>query len=290
MRFDHILMSAALALLLAGPALAEPADPAVATEQSAAPDAGVTPAADAVSPGDGQTSAGTSEPQSAESSTGAEEVPEEVKKAAPPPPPARPTLSIDINLTTQTMSVAEDGVSKYTWRVSSGAYGYATPAGNFTPIWMTKMWYSRKYDNAPMPHAIFFSGGNAIHATYSVGMLGTPASHGCVRLSPSHASALYGLVSKHGRAATRIAVHGTPKYPPARIAKRQTYDPRYASYGIPPGYRNNYGYGYGTKYVYPGDAPTYYYAPKRRVQYGYKYAKPRRYVMRQYYGYSPYGY
>jgi lipoprotein-anchoring transpeptidase ErfK/SrfK len=53
------------------------------------------------------------------------------------------------------------------------------------------MHYSKKYDNAPMPHSIFFSGGYAIHATPHVGNLGRPASHGCVRLHPEHAAQLY---------------------------------------------------------------------------------------------------
>ena len=47
-----------------------------------------------------------------------------------------------------------------------------------------------------MPHSIFFSGGYAIHATPHVGNLGRPASHGCVRLSPSNAATLYGIVSR----------------------------------------------------------------------------------------------
>ncbi len=303
MRYDHILLAVLLAVSAAAPARAEPVDtPApAAAASSSSPEADAAPTAPAEAT---TTPAANSEPAAIEPAApvtaeevagGAEEVPEEVKKATPPPPPPRPTLAIDINLTTQTMNVAEDGVSKYTWRVSSGAYGYPTPTGSFSPIWMTKMWYSRKYDNAPMPHSIFFSGGNAIHATYSIGMLGTPASHGCVRLSPSHAAALYKLVSQHTRAATRIVVHGKPTYTAPKIAKRRSGDPRFAYYGTRPTTRYSYnygggynGYGYGTKYVYPGDAPAYYYPPKRRTQYGYRNGKPRRYVMRQYY--SPYGY
>jgi lipoprotein-anchoring transpeptidase ErfK/SrfK len=67
------------------------------------------------------------------------------------------------------------------------------------------MHYSRKYDNAPMPHSIFFKGGYAIHGTNHVGMLGRPASHGCVRLSPANASILYAIVGKD-RGSTTIRV------------------------------------------------------------------------------------
>jgi lipoprotein-anchoring transpeptidase ErfK/SrfK len=66
------------------------------------------------------------------------------------------------------------------------------------------MHYSRKYDNAPMPHSVFFHYGYAIHATDAVKALGRPASHGCVRLSPANASKLFALVKQHGSGRTRI--------------------------------------------------------------------------------------
>jgi lipoprotein-anchoring transpeptidase ErfK/SrfK len=65
---------------------------------------------------------------------------------------------------------------------------------------MERMWYSRKYDNAPMPHALFFEGGLAIHGTNAIRQLGRPASHGCVRLSPGNARTLFDLVRQHGGA------------------------------------------------------------------------------------------
>ena len=71
---------------------------------------------------------------------------------------------------------------------------------------MHKMWYSRKYDNSPMPHSIFFYGGYAIHGTNHVKSLGRPASHGCIRLHPSNAQTLYQLVQAHGRRNTRIVL------------------------------------------------------------------------------------
>jgi hypothetical protein len=44
-----------------------------------------------------------------------------------------------------------------------------------------------------MPHAIFFHYGFAIHGTNDLARLGGPASHGCIRLHPSHAAARIAL-------------------------------------------------------------------------------------------------
>jgi hypothetical protein len=86
------------------------------------------------------------------------------------------------------------------------------------------MWFSKKYDNAPMPHSVFFSGGVALHATQATGMLGHPASHGCIRQSPANAATLYKLVAKHGNASTRITVHGTPRDTEPKVARRMPMD------------------------------------------------------------------
>jgi lipoprotein-anchoring transpeptidase ErfK/SrfK len=111
-----------------------------------------------------------------------------------------------IDISRQTMTVSENGVVKYSWPVSTGRKGYRTPRGTYRPTRMHKMWYSRKYDNSPMPHSIFFRGGYAIHGTNYTKSLGRPASHGCVRLHPSHARTLFNLVLAHGRANTRIVL------------------------------------------------------------------------------------
>ena len=107
--------------------------------------------------------------------------------------PAMAQTDITISKSKQMMKV-ETETDTYYWPVSTARKGYYTPIGIFQPYSLQPMHYSRKYDNAPMPHSIFFSGGYAIHATPHVGSLGHPASHGCVRLSPGHAATLYGLV------------------------------------------------------------------------------------------------
>lgn len=176
------------------------------------------------------------------------------------------------------MHVAENGRSKYVWPVSSGSRGHDTPKGTFKPVWMSKMWYSRQYDYAPMPNAIFFHGGAAIHGTAYVGSLGRPASHGCVRLAPRNAATLYKLVGNHGKAATRIVVHGTPNHGPEPEVATRRQDRRYAGYddferveGNPPVYYSR------RRYTY--DRPTYYYARPRRGD-DYYYPRQRRYTQR----------
>jgi lipoprotein-anchoring transpeptidase ErfK/SrfK len=101
--------------------------------------------------------------------------------------------------------IVHSSEGSYSWPVSTARRGYYTPTGSFRPYSLQPMHYSRKYDNAPMPHSIFFSGGYAIHATPHVGALGRPASHGCVRLSPGNAATLYGIV-KNDMEETKIRI------------------------------------------------------------------------------------
>lgn len=107
--------------------------------------------------------------------------------------PAMAQTDIVISKSHQRMTVYSSEGS-YSWPVSTARRGYYTPTGVFYPYSLQPMHYSRKYDNAPMPHSIFFSGGYAIHATPHTGNLGRPASHGCVRLSPANAATLYNIV------------------------------------------------------------------------------------------------
>lgn len=111
-----------------------------------------------------------------------------------------------IDLSQQTMRVSVNGAQKYVWRVSTGKPGYRTPTGTFRPYRLARTYYSRKYDNAPMPHSVFFLGGYAIHGTNKTGSLGSAVSHGCVRLAPGNAATLYSLVQKYGFGQTRIVV------------------------------------------------------------------------------------
>ena len=116
-------------------------------------------------------------------------------------------VRIKTNLSNQTMTVSVNGRVKHRWRISSGKRGHRTPTGTYGPTRMYREYYSRKYDNSPMPHSIFFRGGYAIHGTGYTRSLGRPASHGCIRLHPSNARRLYNLVRSHGRGNTRISIY-----------------------------------------------------------------------------------
>ena len=120
--------------------------------------------------------------------------------------PARADVVVQIDKSAQRMAVSVDGMTRYNWPVSTGRSGYGTPSGVFHPQLMARRWFSRKYYNSPMPHAIFFYGGFAIHGTNDLARLGGPASHGCVRLHPSHAAALFSLVERSGPRNTRIEI------------------------------------------------------------------------------------
>lgn len=57
-------------------------------------------------------------------------------------------ILIQIDKRSQTMTVAVDGQVRYRWRVSTGATGFSTPVGSYTPFRMEVMHYSQEWDNA----------------------------------------------------------------------------------------------------------------------------------------------
>jgi lipoprotein-anchoring transpeptidase ErfK/SrfK len=122
---------------------------------------------------------------------------------------AAASVQIAIDKASQRMTVSVNGVPKYVWLVSTGGRGYATPSGSYTPFRMEPDHYSKEWDDAPMPHSIFFTPvGHAIHGSPHTKRLGSPVSHGCVRLAPNNAAILYALVEKAGMRNTRVVVTG----------------------------------------------------------------------------------
>lgn len=111
-----------------------------------------------------------------------------------------------IDLSEQRMHVYVNGRKRHTWAISSGRGRYRTPTGQFRPQRVHRMWYSRKYNNAPMPYSVFYHRGYAVHGTDQISRLGRTASHGCIRLHPNNARRFYNLVRQHGFGATRIRV------------------------------------------------------------------------------------
>lgn len=116
-------------------------------------------------------------------------------------------LQIAIDISSQEMIVSDDGDTIYDFDVSTGRKGHSTPTGTFHPIRMNEMWYSSKYENAPMPWSIFFHSGYAIHGTTDIKHLGHVASHGCVRLHPDNARKLFDLVKEYGMGNTRVVLY-----------------------------------------------------------------------------------
>jgi hypothetical protein len=152
---------------------------------------------------------------------------------------AQAKVDITIDKNNQMMTVAVDGVERYHWPVSTGIPSRETPSGSFRAFRMEEDHYSKEFDDAPMPHSIFFTKiGHAIHGTDSEGRLGTPASHGCVRLSKAHATTLYALVQQQGVLNTTVTLTGSAAIALARnprgnaaLAHRQgqTPDQQYAA-------------------------------------------------------------
>jgi hypothetical protein len=163
-----------------------------------------------------------------------------------------------------------------------------------------------------MPHSIFFTKvGHAIHGTESEGRLGTPVSHGCVRLSRANASTLYALVEQQGVLNTTVTLTGSSRIALARnpatrtaVAGRdpnQQYAPPYNGAGDPvvltpqqpaqgqyaPQARSDDGY------IYPADGNpdgARYPAPRssRRVYNAQVYQQQQQ-QQQQYYGNQGYG-
>ena len=136
-------------------------------------------------------------------------------------PAARADLLIAVDKDAQRMSVAVDGAARYDWPVSTGVAGHDTPNGSYRPFRMEKTHFSREWDNAPMPHAIFFTQvGHAIHGTTHTRRLGRAASHGCVRLSQRNAATLFALVKQQRMANTRVVIEGSVADAPVAETQR----------------------------------------------------------------------
>jgi L,D-transpeptidase catalytic domain len=228
---------------------------------------------------------------------------------------AQANVSITIDKNVQMMTVAVDGVARYHWPVSTGIPSRETPNGSFRTFRMEEDHYSKEFDDAPMPHSIFFTKiGHAIHGTDSEGKLGTPASHGCVRLSKANASTLYALVQEQGVLNTTVTLTGSsqialarnPRRANAAVARRdpaqqddqQYQDDRQYSAGEPmqltpqpqllPGRRIAPPPQVDDGYIYPADGTVTdqrYPAPRRRVYDAQVYPQQQQYYNNP--GYAP---
>lgn len=206
--------------------------------------------------------------------------------------PVRASILINIDKAAQRMTVTVDGDPLYNWPVSTGVANYDTPAGEYQPFRMERTHFSREWDDAPMPHSIFFTqDGHAIHGSYETKRLGQPASHGCVRLSPQNAATLFALVKEQGVKNTRVSLTGEIPAAGTAVARRNDGSERagrdysrntsaddddYFTGALP---RQRTARGWQD---YPGGEQRYYYRERPYV---------RRNYVRRYYGYGgvPFG-
>ena len=285
-KFLSFLAGPVLAVMLALPANAEPTPeetPVPSSPEISAP-ANSSDTTSEVSPsGEATTEAEPQAEPDAASSGEADEASEQTDAAenTPDATPEKPKSSVIVNIdkSSQEMTVFVDGVELYTWPVSTGLSNYFTPSGTYTASSMNKIWYSKQWDNAPMPHSIFFTKrGHAIHGTNEVKRLGKPASHGCVRLSPENARTLYGLVEANGLAQTQVILTGlTPGGERPQVASPKGPP---EGYWLPPGYREKprkrrRGL-FGRRWFEPQDRRGYY-APRGRYYYPPRGVGPRGY-------------
>lgn len=146
-------------------------------------------------------------------------LPREVVAGTPVAATARVLITVD--KAAQLMRVTVDGKLRHSWPVSTGRAQFETPTGTFRPLRLAKEHYSKEWDDAPMPHSIFFTaGGHAIHGSNDTRRLGRRASHGCVRLAPSKAAALFALVQSEGPSATKVTITNGTLVKTARGAVR----------------------------------------------------------------------
>lgn len=90
---------------------------------------------------------------------------------------------------------------------STARKGYITPAGIFEVLGKNREYYSKKYDDAPMPFAQRIDEyGIAMHGGEP--LPGYPASHGCIRLPTKFAAKLFAATE----IGTPVLVGGWPPY------------------------------------------------------------------------------
>jgi lipoprotein-anchoring transpeptidase ErfK/SrfK len=134
---------------------------------------------------------------------------EDVPEVAPPPTPVPPAPTaipapaetwevdearwIDVDLSDQTLTAYENGVSVRTTLVSSGLPGTPTPTGQF------RIWIKFRSDDMEgpgyyiedVPYVMYFYKGYGLHGVTWHGNFGHPMSHGCVNLPTKEAEWLF---------------------------------------------------------------------------------------------------
>ena len=117
---------------------------------------------------------------------------------------------IDVNVTSQVMTLYEKKVPVRTYKVATGVPGADTPSGEFNVEY--KMPTARfvgtnvsgsHYDIPDVHWVLAFSGDYTIHGAYWRAAFGAPGSNGCVSLSDEEAKAVFDWAPE----GTRIKIH-----------------------------------------------------------------------------------
>jgi lipoprotein-anchoring transpeptidase ErfK/SrfK len=132
-------------------------------------------------------------------------------------------VQLVISLPDQRMTVYQGGAPVVSAPVSSGKSGYDTPAGVFSILEKRRVHFSRKYDDAPMPHMQRLTwSGIALHG----GRLpGYAASHGCVRLPYDFARDLFAFTTRGAqvivanRSAAPVEITHSSLFQPTTLAE-----------------------------------------------------------------------
>ncbi len=109
---------------------------------------------------------------------------------------------IIVSIDEQQLYAVQDGDAVMEFKCSTSSTGISVYPGDPNPsephdhigifkiLDKNKDAYSNTYQT-PMPFALHYFGGHYIHATQEIDRLGTPASHGCIRLHPRDAEELF---------------------------------------------------------------------------------------------------
>ncbi len=106
---------------------------------------------------------------------------------------------IDVNLSTETLTVTENGNVVDSWLISSGRGDFATHTGSFAVNWKletqnmgnTDLTKAPFYYQPDVKWIMYFNGDEALHGVYWHDNWGTPMSHGCVGMPEWRAEWLF---------------------------------------------------------------------------------------------------
>jgi hypothetical protein len=120
-------------------------------------------------------------------------------------------LVVLVSVPEQVMHVYRNGILIGRSTVSTGSKGHSTPGGVFSILQKSQEYYSKKYDNAPMPNMQRLTWtGICMH---SGNLPGYPASHGCIRLPFDFSQLLFSVTASGG-----TVVVGDGKVPVPHLA------------------------------------------------------------------------